>query len=735
MMLILLFSLVFIMLSSVNTVSADSSIIYVNDSSGNDDWDGQYVEWQTGTLFGPKKSIKNATDTVSDNGTIKIADGNYIGENNTNITINKNMAIIGQSREGTIINGTNSAQIFIIQNGTNVKIQNLTICNGTADDNETYGYGGAIDNNGTCTVENIIFYGNLADFGGAIYNEGNLTINDGIFIENYGYYGGAIANEGNLTIISGNFTGNYAVFYTEDPEVVDYGYGAAIFNNGNLTVISGNFTENIADFGGAITNMGNLTVINGNFTDNYANWAAGAIYTTGGTINMPVIISDSNFTSNTADWGGAAIYNSGTCIITGSNITDNNGIAIYTTNANTQIHFNRILNNTGSDIWGIGSINATNNWWGTNFEGTDPVTAGRVNTNPNISSNIDTSTWLILSLNASPSSILLGSTSTITADLQHDNLGNYYDPAIYGSVPDGIQVNFKTTLGIITDSTTINGIAQSLLNAGLTLGVANVSVTVDGKTVNKLVTVTPPSPPDLRVETVTTNGNTATGIINYPVSSTIKNYGGTITNTFYVSYYLSTDTSKSSNDRYIGHATVNGLNGWTSTNAQFNCTIPKDIAQGNYYIIAVADVTGLVKESNEANNKKASSARIFVWKPDLKVNSVITSGNTATGISNYTVTGLIQNYGSITSDTFYVSYYLSTDTSKSSNDRYIGNATVNGLNGWTSTNAQVNCTIPKDIAQGNYYIIAVVDVTGVVPESIGANNVRSSSTRIYISKT
>ena len=69
-------------------------------------------------------------------------------------------------------------------------------------------------------------------------------------------------------------------------------------------------------------------------------------------------------------------------------------------------------------------------------------------------------------------------------------------------------------------------------------------------------------PTDFRVETVTINGNTATGVTNYPVSSTIKNYGGTITDTFYVSYYLSTDTIRSSNDRYIGHATVKWFSQW-----------------------------------------------------------------------------------------------------------------------------------------------------------------------------
>ena len=53
-----------------------------------------------------------------------------------------------------------------------------------------------------------------------------------------------------------------------------------------------------------------------------------------------------------------------------------------------------------------------------------------------------------------------------------------------------------------------------------------------------------------------------------------------------------------------------------------------------------------------------------------------------------------------TPDTFYVSYYLSTDTTKSSNDLYIGHAIVNGLNGWSTTNAPLLAKFLSDIAQG-----------------------------------
>ena len=148
----MLISFLFLIIIFTNTVSAESSIIYVNDSGGNDSWTGETAIWDGSTLLGPKKSIRNATGTVTDGGTVNIANGQYTGTDNTNITIDKNMSIIGQSRENTIINGTNNAGIFLIQDGVTVLIQNLTLANGNEDS------GGAILNIGNLTVLNSTFY-------------------------------------------------------------------------------------------------------------------------------------------------------------------------------------------------------------------------------------------------------------------------------------------------------------------------------------------------------------------------------------------------------------------------------------------------------------------------------------------------------------------------------------------------------------------------------------------------
>ncbi|PAV04823.1 hypothetical protein ASJ80_10965 [Methanobacterium bryantii] len=371
---VFLFSIAFIILSAVNAVSADSSIIYV-DSGGNDNWNGEASVWN-GT-DGPKKSIKNATGTVIEGGTVKIADGSYTGEGNTNIYIEKNMTIRGQSKENTVINGAGEHDgIFQIQDGITVIIMNLTMTKGTS---EMEG-GGAVSNDGTLTIINCIFTDNKGGDGGAIFNYGNLTVNNCTFTGNEGF-GGAIYNGNKLNVINSTFTGNIA---TER-------MGGAIYNSGTLIVTGSIFTNNTADYGGAISNEGTVTVTNSTFKYNVVNSTyddvvsyGGAIYnkygnfnvngctftgnkasgtntgpryrggaiSNGGTLN----VKNSTFTNNAADYGGAianwgkssvsdsifignnastvdeklayyggAIYNKGTLTVTGSNFTGNLG--------------------------------------------------------------------------------------------------------------------------------------------------------------------------------------------------------------------------------------------------------------------------------------------------------------------------------------------------------------------------------------------------------------------------
>ena len=254
-------------IGSVSAASGDN--IYVN-THGNDSWNGQNPTWN-GTS-GPKLSIKNATETVNNGGTVNIANGMYTGTKNTHITLDKNVTIIGQSKDDTIINGNSKNWIFHIKTGITVNIQNLTLINGRSK------IGGAVDNKGTLTVNNCAFKDNNAYSGGAIDN----------------YIGST------LIVVRSNFNQNHAYF------------GGAIENAGKMNVDRAIFTDNSATFGGAIDNADNMSITNSSLTDNHALTAGGAVSNYEGDI----VLHFNKIVGNTADTGSAIIHGVGVADLT-----------------------------------------------------------------------------------------------------------------------------------------------------------------------------------------------------------------------------------------------------------------------------------------------------------------------------------------------------------------------------------------------------------------------------------
>ena len=445
----------FVLFSNFGTVSADPSVIYVNGSGGNDSWDGQSATWTYGTIKGPKFSIKNATGTVNAKGTIYIANGNYAGVNNTNITISRNMTIVGQSQNRTIINGEHTNWIFSIPSGVNVTIQNLTIANGTAD------LGGAIYNEGTIGgLSGCTFINNTANYGGAIFTDThNVSLSGCTFTNNKASSGGAICGDGGtISSLSGcTFTGNTAT---------DRNFG-----------------------GGAIYNWGTIVSLSGcTFTNNTAtNGAGGAIYNQAYAGNGFCTITNCTLINNTANYGGA-IFNSGVLTVNGSTLKGNTastvGGVLYTNGGTTTLNFNRIVGNNPnwSEIYSVSKIvNANLNWWGSND---NPLVY--------VNSNVNVTSWMLLHVVAIPNAILNGSNSDVTANMCFDNINSYYDP-VNGHVPDGTPVTFIGNLGSFNQPSTalVNGIARSVFTAN-SAGTGNIGAVVDDQTASASVTVDAP---------------------------------------------------------------------------------------------------------------------------------------------------------------------------------------------------------------------------------------------------
>ena len=130
------------------------------------------------------------------------------------------------------------------------------------------------------------------------------------------------------------------------------------------------------------------------------------------------------------------------------------------------------------------------------------------------------SSWVILKLSASPTSIGNNGLSTITADLRYNN----QQLPSGGSLPDGILVGFTTNLGTISQAYTNNGVATSTLISGKTAGLASIYASLDNQILNTTVTVKDTIPPKV-LKTSPTNKKTGvskTSTIYIKFSENIK---------------------------------------------------------------------------------------------------------------------------------------------------------------------------------------------------------------------
>ena len=199
---------------------------YVNAVSGDD---GNNCKTQTTACA----TIGHAISLAASGDTIQIAAATY----QENLTIPFSLTLKGAKAATTIVDGTNTSNVFTVGAGINLTLSNLTIKNGVG-----YSGGGGVDNSGTLTVTNSLFYVNTALSGGAILNTGKATISKTSFSGNSPYFFGhsascgAIDNRSTMTIAASTFFNNYANN--------NFTSGGAICNGGTLTITGTTFSTN-----------------------------------------------------------------------------------------------------------------------------------------------------------------------------------------------------------------------------------------------------------------------------------------------------------------------------------------------------------------------------------------------------------------------------------------------------------------------------------------------------------
>ncbi len=119
--------------------------------------------------------------------------------------------------------------------------------------------------------------------------------------------------------------------------------------------------------------------------------------------------------------------------------------------------------------------------------------------------------------------------------------------------------------------------------------------------------------PDLVESAVTEPPPSAAAGGSFPVTDTALNQGTGSAGSSTTRYYLSADPLKDAGDRLLtGARSVGTLASGGSSSGTVTVTVPAGTAPGLYYLLACADDTGTVAESQEGNNCLSSAGRISV---------------------------------------------------------------------------------------------------------------------------
>ena len=453
---------------------------------------------------------------------------------------------------GTPTNGGSVDQIFAVNQDVSstttasFSLSNVTLSSGVNHGTQGVdGDGGCMSfdtgTNGTATLSlsSVVFNGcsTIAGNGGglALFNlangSGSATLNQ-VQIENCSASqttgaatGGGlwIADRASATSTGSVFQSNNA---TQQNGALGSGGGITVFSpgpNSNQSTLHGATVSSnaAAGFGGGIYTTARMLIDQGSIIEsNTAGSASASSYGGGGmylNVESPdtVTLTDVIVNRNSAIGYGGGIA-TGTASGAGALTMTYCSLA-----GNSSTSGGRNLYNDNT------TVSATDDWWGTNSPSGTIITAN--------SGSTTYDPYLVLSASASPSSIFSNQSTTLTADVSHDDHGTAITTSnvSYGSWD---TVSFgSATLGAITTTqpVSLNSSLQapSTYTAGSSTGTGTASVTLDQQSASVNITITAlPSNPTISnafgVSSIALNGSTT---LTFTISNPNSTSAGDLT--------------------------------------------------------------------------------------------------------------------------------------------------------------------------------------------------------------
>ncbi len=249
------------------------------------------------------QSINAALDKASADDNIQIADGVYTEY----LDIDKNINILGTSRNEVILDGGNTGlplRVRSIGNAIEVSVSHITIRNGSGDG---AGFGGAIYNDESLTLEDVKITNSNTSQGGAIFNDGDLSLIDSIITGNSSASRGVISDQGVSSIIRSTISGNNSA-----------GSGAVSNISQTMVIIDSAIYNNTG--AGGLYNQATMTIRNSTIAQNISSNNGGGVLNRG-----TLSLASTTIIGNTASSGGGIANGNNTTTIGNSIIANNRG--------------------------------------------------------------------------------------------------------------------------------------------------------------------------------------------------------------------------------------------------------------------------------------------------------------------------------------------------------------------------------------------------------------------------
>jgi parallel beta-helix repeat protein len=219
------------------------------------------------------------------------------------------------------------------------------------------------------------------------------------------------------------------------------------------------------------------------------------------------------------------------------------------------------------------------------------------------------------------------------------------------------------------------------------------------------------------------------------VTDTVRNDGRYASGTSRTQYYLSLDAWKNTGDSLLGGRAVGSIAPGASASGTATIVVPSSTVPGAYFVLACADDTALVLESDEADNCRASDATLDVGRPDLVVTHVGSPPGAVPLGGGFTVSDTVRNQSAFSAGAARVRYYLSLDAVKGATDRLLNGIRITPLLiGGATSSGPVNLVVPSTTPAATYYVLACADDARVVTESDETNNCGASSGRVQVGR-